>query len=89
MQQGVVPGVEEVDPLDGLAIHLTRLGQPLERPDPGGEVVERGQVGDIAPVAAEQYLTQVDQAVDRLLDRCEFPGRGPLPMFHLAVVLEE
>ena len=31
----------------------------------------------------------VDQAVDRLLERCEFPGRGAGAVFHLSVVLEE
>src|SRR5215469_671533 len=43
----------------------------------------------IAPVAAEQYLTQVDQAVDRLLHRRDFARRRPLAVFHPAVVLEE
>src|SRR5690348_3241340 len=40
-------------------------------------------------VAAEQDLMRVDQAMDRLLDRCEFPGRGADAMFHLSVVFEE
>ena len=75
VQQGAVAWFEEVDPLDGLAVHLARPGQAVERANPGGEVVQRGEVSEIAPVAAEQDLAQVDQAVDGLLDRCEFPGR--------------
>ena len=46
-------------------------------------------MGEIAPVAAQQDLAQVDQAVDRLLDRREFPGRRAVAVFHLSVVLEE
>jgi hypothetical protein len=41
-------------PLTGPALDLARLGQAVERADAGGEVVERGEVGEIAPVAAEQ-----------------------------------
>ena len=75
MQQSTVAWFEEVDPLDGLAVHLTRFGQAVERAHAGGEVVQRGEVREIAPVAAEQNLTQVNQAVDGLLDGGEAPGR--------------
>jgi hypothetical protein len=47
-----------------------------------GEVVQRGQVSEIAPVAAKQYLAQVDQAVDGLLDRRDAPVRRPVAVFH-------
>ena len=43
----------------------------------------------VAPVAAEQYLPQIDQAVDGLLDRCEASSRWAVPRFHLSVVLEK
>ena len=76
-------------PLTVLSLDGARLGEPVEGADAGGEVVERGEVLEIAAVAAEQDLTQVDQAVDGLLDGGEVPRRRPLPMFHLAVVLEE
>jgi hypothetical protein len=97
MQQGAVAWFEEVDPLDGAAIHLTWFGHTVERPNSGGEVIQRGQMGDIAPVAGKQNFPQVDQAVDGLLDRCEFPGGWPLAVFQprlrrgrpFAVVLAE
>src|ERR1019366_1871604 len=77
MQQRAVPWFEEVDPLDGLVLDLARLGQPVEGADACGEVVERGQMGEIAPVAPEQDLAQVDQAVDGLLARGQFAVGGP------------
>jgi hypothetical protein len=57
--------------------------------DAGRDIVEGREVREVAAVAAEQDVTKVDQAVDRLLDRGQRPGGRPLPMFHLAVVLEE
>ena len=89
MQQSTVGWLEEVDPLNRLAVHLARLGQAAEGAHTGGEVVQRGQVSEIATVAAKQYLAQVDQAVDGLLDRRDAPGRRPVAVFHLSVVLEE
>ena len=38
MQQSTVAWFEEVDHLDGLAIHLVRLGQAAEGAHTGGEV---------------------------------------------------
>ena len=67
MQQRAVPGFEEVDPPDGLAVHVARLGQAAKRTNPGREVVQSGEVGEIAPVTPEQDFTQIDQAVDALL----------------------
>src|SRR5580698_4407709 len=89
MQQGTVAWFEEVDPLDGFAVHVTRPGQATECANPGREVVQGGEVSKITPVAAQQYLAQVDQAVDGLLDRSEFPGWRAVPVFHLSVVLEK
>jgi hypothetical protein len=43
--------------------------------------------GDIAPVAAKQHHSQVDQAVDRLFDWRESPARRPLAVFHPSVGL--
>ena len=83
------PGSKKLDPLDGLAIHLVRLAQAAEGAHTGGEVVQRGQVSEIAPVAANQYLAQVDQAVNGFLERRDAPGRRPVAVFHLSVVLEE
>jgi hypothetical protein len=46
-------------------------------------------VGEVAAVTAKQYLAQVDQAVDGLLDGCEGAGRRTLAVFHLPVVFEK
>jgi hypothetical protein len=81
MQQRAVPGFEEVDPPDGLAVHVARLGQAAKRTNPGREVVQSGEVGEIAPVTVEQDLTQIDQAVDALLDRSQRAGRRAVTVF--------
>src|ERR1700686_4876268 len=88
-QQGVFERIEEVDALDGLAIAAPRPCQPIEGFDAGRDIVEGRKVREVAAVAGEQDVTKVDQAVDRLLDRSQCPGGRPMPMFHLAVVLEE
>src|ERR1700693_383593 len=85
----MIDRVKEVDSLEGLLLDGDRLGAPVEGTDTGREVVERCEVLQIAAVAAKHDLTQVNQAVDGLLDGGEDPRRRPLPMFHLAVVLEE
>src|ERR1700730_3935319 len=85
----MIDRVKEVDSLEGLVLDGARLGEPVEGTDTGREVVERCEVRQVAAVAAEQDLTEVDEAVDGLLDGGEDPRRRPLPMFHLAVVLEK
>jgi hypothetical protein len=40
------------------------LGETAERPDAGREVVQTGEVFEVAAVATEQDLTQVLEAVD-------------------------
>src|ERR1700724_3394251 len=85
----MIDRVKEVDSLEGLVLDGARLGEPVEGTDTGREVVERCEVRQVAAVAAEQDLTEVNQAVDGLLDGGEDPRRRPLPMFHLAVVLEK
>ena len=67
-------GAKKLIPFTVSALHLARLGQPAERTNPGGEVVQCGQMRQIAAVAAKQYLTQVDQAVDGLLHRRDVPA---------------
>src|ERR1700730_15454520 len=85
----MIDRVKEVDSLDGLLLDGAWLGEPVEGTDTGREVVERREVRQIAAGAAEHDLTQVNQAVDGVLDGGEAPRRRPLPMFHLAVVLEK
>ena len=67
-------GSKKLMPLTVLLLDGARLGEPVEGTDAGGEVVERGEMRQIAAVAAEQDLTQVDQAVDGLLDGGEDAG---------------
>src|ERR1700735_5728873 len=59
-------GSKKLIPLT-VVLDLARLGQTAERADASREVVERRQMLQIAAVAAEQYLAQVDQAVDAFL----------------------
>src|SRR5712671_7472103 len=73
----MIDRVKEVDSLDGLLLDGPRLGEPVEGTDTGREVVERCEVRQIAAVAAEHDLTQVNQAVDGLLDGGEDPRRRP------------
>ena len=63
-EQGGVTGIEEVDPLDGASVDQARLGQAVEGTNPGREIVEGGQVREIALVTSEEDLAQIDQAVD-------------------------
>src|SRR5260221_14651466 len=74
----MIDRVKEVDSLEGLLLDGARLGEPVEGTDTGREVVERCEVRQIAAVAAEHDLTQVNQAVDVFLTG----ARRPLPMFH-------
>ena len=54
VQQGVVGRIEEVDPLDGPVVDGARLGEAVEGANPGGEVVDGGEILQIAAIAAER-----------------------------------
>ncbi len=84
VQQRVVDRIKEVDPLDGFVLDPARLGEPVERTHPDGEVVEGRQMCQVAAVTAEQYLAQVNQAVDAFLDRGALARGRALPVFHLS-----
>ena len=77
VQQGFVRQAKKLIPAPSCRSTSRGLVRRPSARDPGGEVVQRGQVGDIAPVAAKQNVSQIDQAVDRL-DRREFPVAGPV-----------
>ena len=79
---------EKIEAVDPPAFDGTGLGEAVERPDAGREVIQTGEVFEIAPIATEQDLTQVREAVDGLSDGGEAAGCRALPMFYLAVVLE-
>ena len=61
MQQRTVPCLEEVDPLDGLVPDRAWLGHPVEGTNTSGEVVQHGEVPQVAPVAAQH-----DRAAKRI-----------------------
>jgi len=67
-KQGLFGAAEEVETLDGAAFDGTGLGKTVERSDAGREVVQTGEVFEVAAVATEQDATQVAQAVDVLFD---------------------
>ena len=82
-EQGAFVAAEKVEALDVAAFDGTGLGETVERPDASREVVQTGEVFEIAAIATEQDLTEVVEAVDGLSDGSEAAGcRGPLPMFH-------
>ena len=61
-EQRLVGGVEEVQSLDRRVVTYPRLAQPLEIAFTGRGVVQAGEKRQVALVAAEQNLAQVDQA---------------------------
>ena len=85
----VLGALKEVQSLDRIVRVATLLGQTVQRPNAGAGIVDGGKELEVAAVAAEQDLAQVDQAVDRLLQRGEFAGAATFAMFHRAVVLEK
>jgi hypothetical protein len=88
-QQGLLSGIEEVEALEGLAVDRFGADQPMQVTIAGGKVVQCGEIFEVAAVTAEQDLAQVDEAVDGLSERGDLAGLVTIPMFHLAVVLEE
>ena len=87
-EQGLFGAAEKVKALEVAAFDGPGLGETVEHPDARREVVQTGEVFEIAAVATKQDLTEVVEAVDGLSDGGEGTGCRALPMFHLAVVLE-
>jgi len=79
-QQGMLGLVEEIEALDAMTIDRFGCGQLIERAMAGGEVIECREEFKIAAVTAEENLTQIDQAIDRLLDGCELTGGVSIPV---------
>ena len=73
-----ISGGEVVDPLRAPTLQLPRLGQAPEGAQPGGEVIECRQVGQLTAVAAEQDFAPLHQAVDGLFRRCDVARWRPL-----------
>jgi len=87
-KQGLFGVAEEVETPDGAAFDGARSGEAVERADAGREVVQTGEVFQVAAVAAEQDVTEVGEAVDVLFDGSKGVACWTVPMFYLAVVLE-
>jgi hypothetical protein len=87
-EQGLLDAAEEVEPSDIAAVDGTWLGEAIEGADPGREVVQTGEVFEVAAVATAQDVTEVVEAVDVLLEGSEAVSCRTVLMFHLAVVLE-
>ena len=66
-KQGLFGATEEVETPDSAAFDGARLGETVEGPDAGNEVVQTGEVFEVAAVAAEQDVTEVGEAIDVFL----------------------
>ena len=80
--------LKKVETPDSAAFDGARLGETVEGPDAGNEVVQTGEVFEVAAVATEHDVTEVSQAVDVLFDGSEGVACWTLLMFYLPVVLE-
>src|SRR5271166_1679118 len=63
--------IEEIDPLDGLALHLSGPGDTVQQLHAGRKVIERRKMCEITPVAGKENAGQVSKAVDGLLHGSE------------------
>ena len=61
-KQGLFGVAEEVETPDAAAFDRVRLGETVERPDTGREIVQSGEVFKVAAVATEQDVTEVSEA---------------------------
>ena len=87
-KQGLFSAAEEVETSEAATVDGTGLGETVERADAGGEVVETGEVFEVAAVASEQDVGEGGEAVDVLFDGSKGVACWALLMFYLAVVLE-
>src|SRR5450631_1415198 len=88
-QQRLIVEIEEVQALEGAISVGLGVRDALEQPSAAAVVVQAGEEFQIALIAAEQDVAQVDEAVDGLLEWSDFARCTAAAMFHLAVVLEE
>ena len=77
-QQRLLGAGEEVQSLDGALTVVLRLGQPSEVALAAGGILQGREELQVAAVAAEQDLAQVDQAIDGLFQRRQFAGAVPV-----------
>ncbi len=67
-QHGLRGHIEEVEALEFLTLDDLGFGQPRQVSISGREVVERRKIFQVAAIAAEQKVTQVNEAVDGFLE---------------------
>ncbi len=65
-EQGLFGAAEKIEAFEDSAFEWTGLGETVERPNASREVVQTGEVFEVAAIAAQQDLTQVLEAVDGL-----------------------
>ena len=58
------------------------MGETVERADAGREVIQTGEIFEVAAVATEQDATEVGEAVDVLFDGSEGVACWTLLMFY-------
>lgn len=68
-------------PLHPLATHRMRIGQPRRHANPGGDVVQRGPMRELAAMAAKQERAQSHQAAGGLADLGQGQARGSVAVF--------
>ena len=73
-KQGLFNAAEKVQPPDVTAVNGAGLGEAVEGADAGREVIQTGEVLKVAAVTTAQDVTQIIEAVDRLLDGSEGAG---------------
>jgi hypothetical protein len=88
-QQCLLAAVEEVQSFDlSLIAAYARLAQTLKVALTRAWVIQTGQKRQVALVAAQHDLAQVDQAIDGFLQRCQLVGALPILVFHPATRAE-
>ena len=80
--------LKKLRPLTVRPLNGTGLGKTVERSDASREVVQTGEVFEVAAVATKQDVTEVSEAVNVLFDGREGVACWTLLMFYLSVVLE-
>ena len=77
-EQGLFGAAEKVEAPEVSAFDRTGLGETVERADAGREVVQTGEVFEVAAVAAKQDVSEGGEAVNALFDGSEGVTCGAL-----------
>src|SRR5579885_2474329 len=88
-EQVLFGALEEVQSLDRAVGISFLLGQAIQCPNAVAMILDGGEELQVPAIASEEDLAQIDEAVDRLLQRGEFASGAAFAGFHLAVVLEK